>query len=538
MTAHDEALRDYSERFEEQPDERFALSIAGEGLSSQVTPDKRPVSKAELGRDELASISYPKGIYHSSMKAKLLRTFFYDGVVSKSDDAVAITAKVMETLDTAQSPEKIAALVQEFIDEGYIVTEITGGDEYTVDLHEDLVDIGNKPLRPLEFVVDGKTITVDAKDMRCMSIKQLVMTEILHMSTYDLSGVPQAELLAQFLGIVKRNGENDLDEILEELSSDGMVRASNSGDKTMTLKGKTYIINFLSSINATKSLREDYGDEQTATRGFMEEAVIARQPIIIGPNRGLAYRSFAKSVKGVEQNTELSTVSADILEDLKNALKAKADSSIDTGQVVLGIDNWQEAALVISEISEIINDGVEARALPKADKLFKNPKSEDRLSKAQLNRAEQIARSCVWKIDAFVDSTTEEYIPVVLSIQKLYNAEELALASGLATSIINNYFRLQVIGNMITLSFNRDITIKDIVGIVKMDKDLEALYEQSNGQFDLDSKSHTKSKRIMHSGLNGILNLSAGKFAYYPSIASQSEWALSQLDETLLAQSE
>lgn len=538
MKLHDEALRDYGERLEEQPDERFALSIAGEGLSSRVTPDKRPVSKAELGRDELASISYPKGIYHSSMKAKLLRTFFYEGVTSESDDALAITAKVMETLDTAQSPEKIATLVQEFIDEGYIVAEATEDDEYAVDLHKDLIDIGNKPLRPIEFVIDGQSIIVDAKDMRSMNIKQLVMTEILHMSTYDLSGIPQSELLQQFLSIVKRNGETDLEEILQELTSDGMVNAKNGGDKQMTLKGKTYIMNFLNSIDAATPFVEDYDDDQPqAAKDFMEEAVLARRPIYLGPrNEKVESLQEHVDIRPIEQASELSPETTKVIrqleiatQELRDYLEAMSEdpfqATVDTSRVILGIHNKQEAQLVVTELSRILNTGLGETIQPLAQKVLEVRK--------EVKGIDEVINYCSWKVIAFADGNSKEFIPMVFSMNKLYNVEAM---TGFR-DVIAPDFRKRVLGNAVVIQLERRLTIKDVLDLLKSDRTIEDIHSQSKGQFDFDKRTSVDSRQTLYSGLNGLRHLGSGRMEYYPGIAYQSQWAV-PTQYSLLAETE
>ena len=240
--------------------------------------------------------------------------------------------------------------------------------------------------------------------------------------------------------------------------------------------------------------------------------------MVLGPVEGLSSKVIGEAVSAVPQNSELSIETAGVIGELEQANNGNGD--IDTGQRVLGMVNWQEAAIISSKLAQVLNQDSDDKVRPKAKRTLGNVKTNNGIDKLS-----QLVDSCRWKVDVFLDSTTKEFIPVTFSIQKLYNVEAMTGSRGM----IANGFSVKVIGNMVSINFDKDITIKDILGIIKMDNDLEEMYRESDGQFDLNRPSSTLSSRTVNSGINGIVHLANGKIAYYPDFIGGSEWAKDKL---------
>lgn len=487
---------------------------ASEDEYKSLTLVERPVDKPllkgaeELGDKTQFTLTYPKRIRAMSVAGKVFNTIYAKPIIVYDTEPDTIAESVKRHSGSKKSVQELTVIVRDLMLANNILTEQAEDGKFRIKVADkfikevDVKKAGKErtAYKELKFDYDGLRVHLDSADLTDnLALEDLTLARMLYSTGFREGGISQEDALKQFITGVGRRDEGVVRDILADLENKLLIQPNGDGNQHLTQEGEEYIIRLLHWMDCIDIAGPYIEPEELKKdrREHTEENVRGMGGSVLNQT-ALRNHDTADIPKDIAQHSELSRVSREIINELAECLESiDAAAKIDTSQVVLGIDNKEESQLVCDEISSLINQ-------------FQSGHTR-------------------WDVKVFIDSTTKEHVPVVISTRKPYDVEQVTGSLGMLTS----RFRLQVVGKNITLHFTDSITIKDIMGLLKMDSDLEAM--SLSAQPIPYDRHHTRN--TINSGINGLVHLEAGKLAHYPVLTSQSEWVATK-SAHLLAEAE
>lgn len=457
-------------------------TMIGEPGKVRLIPDSS--QNGDKSKTKKMSLILPKRVNTNSVKGNILRTLFREDIHCSTNDPRMVAEEVMKhfnTVKSIKSKELVASTIDELIKSGHIVVARNGSEFYTAKVAENLIRIidKNKKRKNLSKVIsfnlgEKQSIVVDIKDIKEMSLEQLVLVRILQNTTYETSGISQYDSLRNFIDLIDHEDKEELQNVLDKLTADRFIALNGDNTKHLTPEGKLHILEHLGSIGSIKTTETIAPDNQEITKE-VEEFYRQKGAIIFGPKkRGIRYQTVY--AHDVPQQENLSAETLTKLERLDEIIQASDTAKLDAETPLLSLENKAETFQIVQKLHETTG----------------------------------------WCVNAFLTSETKGFIPIVFTTNKEYDVEALTGSQGMVT----HRFTLTVVGNVVSMTLNQNLTMKDIYDVKSLSDRLDAMYQENGSKsHELDAQTQ-HSRAVLHSGINGMVFLGNGRFAHFPGLTA------------------
>lgn len=455
----------------------------------------------------------PKGIHQASVEYTILNKIHNLSIQSTGRNAAAVASAILEHYNTAKTPEDFEAIVQKYMDSGYI--ELQENSEGTFDLLVNSALVNGQAIESLKFDYNRRiTVEIDSKDIKGFDIEDLILTRILQMETYRSSGVPQEKALKDFIFLAGREAKEGIETIMARLRDGGYIEPNGDDSMHLSKDGLHHIMRTLHKVDSliisnAEPPEEESPEDKIQVRPIEEfyrdmGAVILTRPksFFTSPPETI-YPSKPHDIVGnhIPPQHDLSDETISLLERLESAIEQLDIKNneglwgdIDKGQTLLSLGNKQEAEALVDKLSILLNQA--------------SPQTVG-----------------VWHVSACLTERTSGYIPLSFVRQMPYDVEAMMGSRG---QIAHGY-ELRVIGNSMAINFNKNLTLGDVMSIISISRDLEAINIKTQRRFE-NPKGEFKRESIMHSGLNGVVYIGNGRIALFPDFIREAKGSSQKLD--------
>lgn len=463
----------------------------------------------------------PKGIHQASVEYTVLNKIHSLSIQSTGSNAAAVASAILEHYNTAKSPEDFEAIVQKYMDSGYI--ELQENSEGVFDLCVNSALISGQAIESLKFDYNRRiTVEIDSKDITGFSIEDLILTRILQMETYRSSGVPQEKALKDFILLTGREAKEGVEAIMARLRDEGYIEPNGDNSMHLSKDGLHHIIRTLHKVDSlfisNASPPEEESPEDKIQSSSIEDVYRDMGAIILSrPKSFFNLPDQQRDIVGnhIPVQDKLSGETQLLLEQIEASIgqldipngEVPVDG-LDKAQILLSLGNKHEAEALVDKIQVLLN-----KASPQT--------------------------AGAWHVGAYLTDQTRGFIPLSFVRQMPYDVEAMTGSRG---QIAHGY-ELRVIGNSMAINFNKDLTLGDVMSIISISRDLESINIRTQRRFE-NPKGEFKRESIMHSGLNGVVYIGNGRIALFPDFIREANGSSKKLDyiisqpDNLLAQSE
>lgn len=461
-----------------QAETAVAQIEAAEGSSGQFDDG---VASAGLARkvSGLNALSLPGGMYRNSIPAKVLRAFHQKKIEEGPGNLLVLAEQIAEHHLKTKSVAKVADALDSLIEDGHLlVVPQNGSDLCRFAVSPELLvrrEARKKPkkIAPLVFVVDeGLAIKVHSQDIRQMDPRELVLTRMLQMTTYGLSGISQEQSLGNFLGKVNPKYTEELVGIMDELTDNGMIVQNGDESKHLTPEGKKHILDHLGEIGSINGAEHSEIDIQEPSL----KIPTLRDPIILGPRDSYDDDIMPTRPQWTEQNQRLSPDTLAVVKKMEAALRTGTLDKQDAELTLLSSANQRDATQL----------------------------------------AKRLLKKTGWDMSASFDSTTgaEGLVYIVFFQKKRYDVEALTESRGMTA----HDFSIEVLGDRLCVKYRTDLTVKHVFDLKDLSTRLDAMYRKGGGKgkYNPDYLHQHSANTIIPSATNHIVHAEMGRLAYYP----------------------